>query len=154
MTIPACYLFNGLSDSQRQLFHDMMSLKSVAQGTWLFHREEPAEELFFVQSGAVELLIETDEGVEIPVSMIRPGNGCVGVGALVPPFEYTLSARCARDSELMVMRRADLEGLLQRDPHLGRVLMANLAGKLMERLNETRREVQLRFLNMVRSASL
>jgi hypothetical protein len=36
---------------------------------------------------------------------------------------------------------------------LGRILMTNLARHLLERLNETRQEVQLRFMSMVRSAS-
>ena len=154
MNIPACYLFDGLSDPQLEQLGALMTPRSVGPGTWLFHRADPAEEIFFVENGAVELLIETEEAVEIPVAMIRPGNGCVGVGALVAPFNYSLSARCARDSRLQVVRRNDLEDLLQRDPAMGRAIMANLAAKLMERLNETRREVQLRFLSMVRSASL
>jgi CRP-like cAMP-binding protein len=125
----------------------------VKKSTWLFHKGEPADCLYMVEQGAVELLIAVQPGIEIPINMIRPHNGCVGASALVEPYRYSLSARCVEDSTLSAIRRADLIPLLDQHPHLGRILMTNLASKLLERLNETRQEVQLRFMSLVRSAT-
>jgi CRP-like cAMP-binding protein len=71
----------------------------------------------------------------------------------VEPYRYSLSARCVEDGTLSVIRRADLTPLIEQHPHLGCILMTNLARHLLERLNETRQEVQLRFMSLVRSAT-
>ena len=153
MNLSTCYLFEGLSQSQLGHLSGIASSMPVKKSNWLFHKGEPADCLYTVDKGAVELLIEVQPGIEIPINMIRPLNGCVGASALVEPYRYSLSARCVEDGMLSVIRRADLTPLLEQHPHLGRILMTNLARHLLNRLNETRQEVQLRFMSLVRSAT-
>lgn len=175
MNLSSCYLFKGLSDSHLGRLEAIASKQPVRQGQWLFHKDEPAEFLYILESGAVELLIEVhgslelpvftvesaaaeflaevQEPVEIPTTMIRAGDGCVGIGALIEPYRYSLSARCVRDGTLLVIRRADIQRLIHQHPDLGCCVMTNLARKLLERLNETRREVQIHLMSLVRSAS-
>jgi hypothetical protein len=45
------------------------------------------------------------------------------------------------------------KGLKRQIKHLATITMTKLACKLLERLNETRQEVQIRFMRMVRSAT-
>jgi CRP/FNR family transcriptional regulator, cyclic AMP receptor protein len=153
MNLSSCYLFEGLSQSQLGYLSGIASSMLVKKSSWLFHKGEPADCLYTVDKGAVELLIEVQPGIEIPISMIRPLNGCVGASALVEPYRYSLSARCVEDGTLSAIRRADLTPLLEQHPHLGRILMTNLSRHLLERLNETRQEVQLHFMSLVRSAT-
>ena len=153
MNLSSCYLFEGLSQSQLGYLSGIASSMPVKKSSWLFHKGEPADCLYTVDKGAVELLIEVQPGIEIPINMIRPLNGCVGASALVEPYRYSLSARCVEDGTLSVIRRADLTPLIEQHPHLGRILMTNLARHLLARLNETRQEVQLRFMSLVRSAT-
>jgi CRP-like cAMP-binding protein len=75
------------------------------------------------------------------------------MAALVEPFRYTLSARAAQDSNLLVFRRADLEALKEDDPGLVCIMMNNLAQKLLARLRENRQELKIHFMNLVRSAT-
>jgi len=153
MNLSSCYLFAGLSQSQLEYISGIATSMPVNKSSWLFHRGAPAECLYTVEKGAVELLIEVQPGIEIPINMIRPYNGCVGASCLVEPYRYSLSARCVEDGTLSVIRRADLTPLIEQHPHLGCILMTNLARHLLERLNETRQEVQLRFMSLVRSAT-
>jgi CRP/FNR family transcriptional regulator, cyclic AMP receptor protein len=153
MDLSSCYLFAGLSQSQLEHLAGIATSMPVKKSSWLFHRGAPADCLYTVEKGAVELLIEVQPGIEIPINMIRPQNGCVGASCLVEPYRYSLSARCVEDGTLSVIRRADLTPLIEQQPHLGRILMTNLARHLLERLNETRQEVQLRFMSLVRSAT-
>jgi CRP-like cAMP-binding protein len=175
MNLSSCYLFKGLSDSHIDRLEAIASKHSVQEGQWLFHKDEPAERLYILESGAVELLIEVQgsiefpvftvesgaveyliggrEPVEIPTTMIKSGNGCVGIGSLIEPYRYSLSARCARESTLFVISRAEIQHLFLQHPELGCCVMTNLAGKLLERLNETRREVQIHFMSLFRSAT-
>ena len=47
----------------------------------------------------------------------------------------------------------DLEALKRDDPGLVCIMMNNLAQKLLERLKETRQELKIHFLNLVRSSA-
>jgi len=133
---------NGISKSQ-----------VVPQGQWLFHKSEIAEYIYLVEDGAIELVMPVEPNIEIPVALIRPGNGCVGVGALVEPYRYTLSARCKEDSRLSIIAGADLRALFDADPQFGQTVMTNLAEKLLDRLRETREEVKIHFMNLIQSAT-
>ncbi len=123
------------------------------QGKWLFQKDQEADKLYLVKKGAVELLIKVQDTIEIPIAIMRPNNGCVGISALVDPFRYTLSARCTEDSNLVVIKRDDLQALICKDHELGCVMMNNLAQKLLARLTENREELKIHFLNLVRAAS-
>ena len=123
------------------------------KGKWLFYKDQMADKIYLVKKGAVELLIKVQDTIEIPIAIMRPDNGCVGIGALVEPFRYTLSARCTDDSTLLAMKREDLQALMRKDHELGCIIMKNLAQKLLSRLTETRKELKVHFMNLVRSAA-
>ena len=91
--------------------------------------------------------------IQIPVALIRPGNGCVGIGALLEPYVYTLSARCKETSRLTVIGADDLQALFKADPDFGCAVMNNLAQRLIERLTETREEIKIHFMNLIQSAT-
>jgi CRP-like cAMP-binding protein len=154
MNLSSSYLFKGLNARQLEHLATIASAITIQKGEWLFHKGEPADRVYLIEKGAVELLIELHEGIEIPINMIRPHNGCVGVSALVEPYRYSLSARCVQDGTLSIFKHSDIMALIEEDPDLGRIVMTNLACKLLERLNETRQEVQMRFMSLVRSTSL
>lgn len=153
MPLSSCYLFARLSESQLERVLSISRNKKIQKGQWLFQEGQEAEHFYLIKEGAVELLTVVDETIEIPIAMVRTQNGCIGIGSLVPPFRYSLSARVAQDSHLLVFKRADLEALKQDNPGLVCIMMNNLAQKLMERLKETRQELKIHFLNLVRSSA-
>ena len=153
MPLSSCYLFARLSESQLERVLSISRNKKIQKGQWLFQEGQEAEHFYLIKEGAVELLTVVDETIEIPIAMVRTQNGCIGIGSLVPPFRYSLSARAAKDSDLLVFKRADLEALKQDNPGLVCIMMNNLAQKLMERLKETRQELKIHFLNLVRSSA-
>ena len=153
MPFSSCYLFEGLSTSQLESLEAISREQKIQKGQWLFREGHEAQHFYLIKEGAIELLTVVDEKIEIPISMVRPKNGLVGIGTLVPPHKYSLSARSALDSILIVFSRGDLQDLNHDDPDLVCVIMTNLAQKLMERLKETRRELKIHFMNLVRSAT-
>ena len=153
MQLPSCYLFQNLSAPQIDSLAAITVEEQFQKGKWLFYKDQKADKIYLVKTGAVELLIKVQDTIEIPVAIMRPDNGCVGIGALVEPFCYTLSARCADDSTLLAIKREDLQGLMCKDHELGCTMMKNLAQKLLARFTETRKELKLHFLNLVRSAA-
>ena len=153
MPLSSCYLFKRLTETQLQSVLAISREQKIQKGQWLFREDDEAHNFYFIEEGAIELLTVVDEHIEIPIAMVRTKDGCIGIGALVPPFRYSLSARAARDSNLLVFRRTDLEALKQNDPRLVCIMMNNLAQKLLERLKESRRELKIHFMNLVRAAA-
>lgn len=153
MTAASCYLFRDLPDEKMAALDPITRVEKVPAGQWLFQKGDPAEFIYLVEEGAIELIMPVDPNIEIPVALIRPGNGCVGVGALLEPYRYTLSARCKENSRLTVIAGADLKILFHDDPSFGHTVMTNLAQRLLERLRETREEVKIHFMNLIQSAT-
>ena len=155
ITVPlsSCYLFNRLTEPQLKSVLAISQEQNIQKEQWLFRENEEAHYFYLIKKGAVELLTVVDEHIEIPIAMVRTKNGCIGIGALVPPFRYSLSARAADDSNLLVFKRTDLEMLKKDDPGLVCIIMNNLAQKLLERLRESRQEMKIHFMRLVRAAA-
>ncbi len=153
MPLSSCYLFSRLSEAQLKSVLAISREQTIQKGQWLFRENEEAQHFYLIKEGAVELLTVVDEHIEIPIAMVRTKNGCIGIGALVPPFRYSLSARAAHDSNLLVFKRGDLETLKKDDPGLVCIIMNNLAQKLLERLRESRQEMKIHFMRLVRAAA-
>ena len=100
MQLSSCYLFQGLSESQLNQLTTIGNEASIQAGQWLFREGEAAEQMFILKDGAVELLTTVDE-VELPITIVREPGNCFGTSTMVPPHQYSLSARCAEDGALL-----------------------------------------------------
>ena len=153
MPLNSCFLFAGLSRSQIERIAAITQEQQFQKDQWLFYEGQEAKHLYLVKDGAVELVIKVEDAIEIPIAVIRPDNGSLGVGALVEPYQYSLSGRCLEDSTLSVIAKTQLHELMDDDSELRCIIMTNLAKKLLNRLKETRQEVKIHFMNLVRSVT-
>ncbi len=154
MQLPSCYLFQGLSELQKDRIAAITLEKDIQKGEWLFQEDQEATSIFILRKGAVELVTRINDTIEIPITIIRPTGGCFGIGALVEPYRYSLSARCADDSTLLVINQADIKNIIRTDSDLGCTIMTNLAQKLLDRLKETRQESKIHINTLIKSAAL
>jgi CRP-like cAMP-binding protein len=153
MPLSSCYLFEGLSQSQIERIVAIIQEQKFQKQQWVFNESQEATHLYLVKDGAVELVTRVEDTIEIPVSIIRPKNGFLGLSALLEPYRYSLSARCLDDSTLITVSGAQLIDLMNADSEMRCVIMTNLATKLLNRLKETRQEVKIHFMNLVRSVT-
>jgi CRP-like cAMP-binding protein len=153
MPLRSCYLFEGLSQSQIERIVATTQEQKFKKDQWLFSEDQEASDLYLVMDGAVELVIKVEDTIEIPIAIVRPDNGCLGVSALIEPYRYTLSARCLDDSKLLAIPKTHLDELMNADSEMRCVMMTNLATKLLNRLKESRQEVKIHFMNLVRSVT-
>ena len=109
---------------------------SFEAGHRLFQRGQEAEQLMILQQGAVELLFPVEIlGVTREVTMEKKQVGdVVAWSALVEPYHFTLSARCATRCTLTSFNRDALLAFFETDPQAGYLFMRNLAGVLGRRL--------------------
>ena len=151
MPLSSTYLFKDLSSSQLRRLTDAASEIEVLEGHYLFREGNSADYVYVLESGAVEMLTNVNDDFELPVSIIRSAGRCIGTSSLVPPYQYSLSARCVEKAALFKIKLEDLQHLIQEDKALGHTIMNNLAQHLLERLKETRRELKIHFNTLFRS---
>lgn len=150
MQLSSCYLFQGLSESQLRHLRAIGSEASIEAGQWLYREGEPAEQMYVLKDGAVELLTTVDE-VELPITIVRKPGNCFGTSTLVPPYQYSLSAHCAEDASLLSIKKTDLEQLIKADAEMGHTILVNLARHFLDRLKETRQELKIHFKTIFKS---
>ncbi len=129
-------IFDGISDQAVDEFYSRGTSCSFDKGHQLFDRGQDADELMILQDGVAELLIPVQiMGVtrELTMDSKQPGD-VVAWSALVQPYHFTLSARCASDCTLMCFGREALHAYFELDAHTGYLFMRNLAGVIGRRL--------------------
>ena len=150
MQLSSCYLFQGLSESQLEHLRTIGSEAPMQAGQWLFHEGDAAEQMYILKYGAVELLTSVDE-VELPITIVREPGNCFGTSTMVPPHQYSLSARCAEDGTLLSIQKTDLEQIIKTDVDVGNMILSNLAKHFLDRLKETRQELKIHFKTIFKS---
>ncbi len=112
-------------------------------GDVLFTSGEPADKLYLLREGGVELhyTVTDERGMEkrqdYLVGMINPGE-MFGISALIRPFIYTTSAWTSSPSRLLVLNADDLRELCGKDKELAAEWQRHIAEVTLERLNYTR----------------
>lgn len=101
-----------------RLFEDYGLLLKVDKGQQIFHEGENSEELFFIQSGTVQLSKETENGKELTIRICGP-KSIIGEYTL---FDYALShsttAKALSQTELLMISKQSLELHLTEQPSL------------------------------------
>ncbi len=112
---------------------------SVQAGEWIFHQGDPAEALYIILEGTVDLKMNLDEAGTRQVDACTLVEGdIVGWSALVEPHIYTLRAAAASPTRLAKLDGAGLRNLMARDPATGYWIMQRLAQVLAKRLTNMR----------------
>jgi CRP-like cAMP-binding protein len=151
MPLSSSSLFKGLSEPQLQRLTTEFKEIQVKKDQLLFQEDETGNRVYFVNRGAVEMLTKVDGEYELPIKIIRSQGGCFGTSVLVPPYQYSLTAKCAEDASLLEIRREDLEKISAEDIAMGCAIFKNLAQHLLDRLKETRHELRIHFKTLIRS---
>lgn len=141
-------LFAGLSEEDATRVAALAREVNVAAGDTLFRLGDPAQVLYVLRRGRMELtfpLMVMGEPKETRFQSLEPGK-TLAWSALVPPHRLTLSARATTDAALLGFDRDELQRLLGAHSSIGRIVMSNLAGVIATRLHEVMalwvREVQ------------
>lgn len=145
------YLFNGLDASQTKEVMATGNQIPMKKGQQLFKEGQKADGVYILRSGAVELMTTVEKDFDLPISILREPGDVFGTSALVPPFQYSLSARCVEEGVLFCMETSALRKLAAEDRDIGCQMMTNLAAHFLDRLKETRQEVKIHFKTLLSS---
>jgi CRP-like cAMP-binding protein len=139
-TLRHCDLFSELSNDQVAELASLAKECFCDPGEVIFHQDDPAANLYIVESGRVSLMLALPDGHEISVFDVDP-TGVFGWSSLVEPAIYTGTARCTRESALVELRAAEVEEALLRDPDSAYSVMKKIAGLVSVWLRDSRMQL-------------
>jgi CRP/FNR family cyclic AMP-dependent transcriptional regulator len=137
-------LFSGLAQADLVRLADGLRTRRFRRGEVLFHQGDPGDSLFIVNSGAVKIVLPSEEGDEAILTTVRPGS-FFGELALLDDAPRSATAVAMEATETFVLRREAFRELIDTSPAARDALLAALAGEL-RRL--TAHVEELHFLDM------
>ena len=149
MDSSSTYLFRGMGEAQMKKILAAGKEITMKKGQQIIKEGQAANGVYILRSGAVELLTNVEKDFDLPISILRMPGDVFGTSALVPPYQYSLSARCVEEGVLFCMETAALRKLATEDRDIGCQMMSNLAAHFLDRLKETRQEVKIHFKTLL-----
>jgi SulP family sulfate permease len=124
----------GLPDGLREYFQR----ETVPQGTVLIHQGAPADDLFVLESGRLEVEATSPEGTRMRLSSASSGV-MVGEVAWYLGGQRTADVIAETECEVLRLSRASMERMERDEPELAMALHRRLAESLAERSRDAMR---------------
>jgi len=132
--------FRGLPASDRQRILQSFRFEDHEIEEVIFHQGQPADRLYLLASGRVEIRFKPYDGEALTVSVIEPG-GIFGWSAALGRRAYTSGAVCTESGHSLSIRGRDLRQICEEPPATGVILLERLAEVIAMRLTSTHARV-------------
>lgn len=139
-----CRLFAGLDRDALRGIARTLRVRRFRRGEVLFHEGDPGDALFIVASGAVKVVVPSEEGGEAILATLRRGE-FLGELALLDGAPRSASAIALEATEALALPRDQFRALADTEPAIRDALLAALATEL-RRL--TAHVAELHFLDL------
>ena len=127
------YFAEASEESLRQLAmagHDV----TVRAGDTMFNENEPADHLYIIIHGEVDIVYSLPNGRHRTVDTLVDGDLLVW-SALIPPHRTTGSGIAMKETHLVSLEAVRVRAVCKQDPRLGRRLMTQVVKLLSNRLD-------------------
>ncbi len=129
--------FARLGPESSQKLASIADEQTVAAGQTIFAESDPAEYLYLIVRGEVNLACELGNG-ELRVADTLVAGELAGWAAFVEPYRCRTLATAVKDTQLVRLDAARLRGFCNTDHALGKQLLAQVVQMLSNRLNSAR----------------
>ena len=145
--------FKELDDDQMSLLRPLFESFSCHTGTVILKQGAPAEYLYLVLNGKVEMSFKPYDGIPITISHVGKG-GLFGWSAVVGSERYTSSAVAIEDVETFRIRGSELRRFCLEHPEAGRDILERLADRVSSRWKDAHQQVKSILLQGMREKSI
>lgn len=128
-------VFDGLSDKELDEIEKLTHERKYQAEEHIFKDKAPAEGMFIIISGGVEIYLENDGSKNVLAEL--SDQDFFGEIALLDEEPRSAGAVATAPSILLGFFRPDLLSLMERNPALSSKILTNLGAVLAERLRKT-----------------
>ena len=122
-------LFSGLDTGEIARIARGTREIHVAKGEILFHKGDSPTGFYLVVYGQVKLAISSSQGSEKVVDILSQGQ-TFGEAVMFMERPYMVYAQALKDSQLLLIAKSAILDELEKDPKLGRKMIASLSMRL------------------------
>jgi len=119
-------VFKNMNDRYTNLLQPLFQSYSCRSGETVIQQGKPADYLYFIVTGTVEVSFKPYDGTAITVSHVGK-DGLFGWSALVGSPIYTSSVRAIEDLETVRIQGTELRKLCVEHPEAGREILEQIA---------------------------
>lgn len=130
------YLFAGLDEADFQQLAKRVAAVSIGKGEVLFHRDDPAEFFYFIDSGLIELSLVGPTGDKKTLEVIGPDATFGEAVAFMQSRRYPVSAEALEDSRLCRIPSRPYVDIIRSDSDATMRLLAEISRRLHARVSE------------------
>lgn len=130
------YLFAGLDEESFDRLAAGMRVKSLDQGEVLFHRGEPADSFYYVDTGLVELSLISATGDKKTLEVVSPGRTFGEAVTFMQEIKFPVTAEALQDSRLCEIPNRAFLDMLRTNRDACMRLLADLSRHLHARVRE------------------
>ena len=145
--------FKGLTEEHRAELSRICTLQAVKKRDYLFHEGERGSSMFLLIGGNIQLHKTTEDGREVVIRVIRPGEAFAEV-VLFEKECYPVSARAVTNADVLRFPREGIHRLLAEEDFRNDFIALLMAKQryLAERIQElTTKDVEQRFFMFLKS---
>ena len=124
-----------------ELLNPLFENYSCQAGATILQQGMPADYLYFVVKGKVEISYKPYDGTHITVSHVAK-DGLFGWSSVVGSKTYTSSATAIEDLEAVRIHGRDLRKFCVDHPDIGRDILEKLAGSVSTRWKDANEQVK------------
>ena len=122
-------LFSHLAPADLQRVAEVAREKSYPRNSVILFEDDPGDALYVVARGQVKVVLIGDDGREVILSVLGEGD-FFGEMALLDDEPRSAHVIAMEDSDLLVLRREEFEGILQQRPMIALALLRELTRRL------------------------
>ncbi len=149
-TLRSCQLFAGVPVSDLENIAAITVVKPLAKGEYLFHEGDPARGFYIVQRGSINVHRVNAVGKEQVIHVFRAGESFAEV-ALASDKGYPADARALEASQVLLVQKEGILGLLRRQPELALRMLGSMSSHLRVLVGQledlTLKDVETRLAN-------
>jgi CRP-like cAMP-binding protein len=134
-------IFKNLDENYMDLLKPLFEPYACSAGVTVLQQGKPADYLYIVISGAVEMTYKPYDGVPITISHVEK-DGLFGWSAVVGSEKYTSSAIAIENLETLRIRGSELRKLCADHPEAGKEILERLASSVSARVQNAQEQVK------------
>jgi len=133
--------FEDVNDEYLEVLKPFFEPFSCDAGAIVLQQGAPADYLYLILKGAVEISFKPYDGTPITISHVEKG-GWFGWSAVVGSRKYTSSALAIEELETIRIHGNELRKLCLDEPEAGRVVLERLADNVSSRWKNAHKQVR------------
>lgn len=124
-------LFEGLDEHVLRQAAQSAELRTLEREEWVIHKGERGAHLFFLLMGRLQVIDSTEEGREIGISFLKPGD-YFGELSVIDGLPRNASVVATSKSRLLALRRSMALELFHNQPLVVERVLSRLANTVRE----------------------